>query len=87
MELVLKTSIIDYDEELINDGLCVYVGITVFETTFMSSIWIHYTGHKVLCCEDNFLKLFGVEKTESLPFYQNLVDDISAILPDFSKII
>ncbi len=86
MELELKTSIIDYDDDIINDGLCVYVGITVFETTFMSMIWIHYTGHKVLDCEDNFLKLFGVQSTQELPFYQLLIDDISAILPDFSKL-
>ena len=80
-EITLKTSIGDYLEP-INGGVCILIIITLYDFTFQGIYWLHPNGNYFLECEQNFLKLWGVENTLKIPFYIDLCKDIECILPD-----
>lgn len=84
-ELVLKTSIIDFLEE-VNGGVSILIGITIYEFTFQCIYWIHPDKLDFLECEKDFLKLFGVEETDKLPFYKELCSDIDILIGDKENI-
>jgi hypothetical protein len=84
-EIILKTSVVDYLES-INGGIPILISITIYEFTFQGMYWIHPQGHYFLECEDNFLKLWGVDDTLDLPFYIELCRDIESIIPEKEKI-
>jgi hypothetical protein len=81
MILTISTSIIDYEDEMINGGLSISIGLTIFETSFLAILWLHPSGVTRLECEPDFLKLFGVNNTLELPFYDVLLDDIYTCVP------
>ena len=86
MEIDLKTSFL-YFLEKVNGGLSFAIGITLNDEHFFESVyWIHPNGNRTMAITDNFLKLFGVKKTEDLPFLNMLMDDIETILPSKEKI-
>jgi len=78
-ELVLKTSIIDFLEE-VNGGVSILIAITIYEFTFQAIYWIHPDNLDLVECEKDFLKLFGVEETDKLPFYKELCSDIGTLI-------
>jgi hypothetical protein len=80
-EIIIKTSVIDYLEP-INGGVPIMISITIYEFTFQSIYWIHPENHYFLECEDNFLRLWGVNNSLNLPFYIDLCKDIESILPE-----
>lgn len=84
-EIILKSSIIDYLEP-INGGVQILISITIYDYSFQGIYWIHPQNISFLECEQNFLKLWGVEETEKLPFYSELCKDIETILPDKNEI-
>jgi hypothetical protein len=79
-EIPLRTGIIDYGKP-INGGIPIYINLTIYDFTFQSSYWIHPNGNTLLECEPRFLKLWGVEETQDLPFYKELCQDIESIIP------
>jgi hypothetical protein len=44
MILTISTSIIDYEDEMINGGLSISIGLTIFETSFLAILWLHPSG-------------------------------------------
>lgn len=80
MELPVRTGIIDYGTP-INGGVPIYISISLYDFSFESCYWIHPNGDVLLECEERFLKLWGVDDTEKLPFYNELCQDIDVILP------
>jgi hypothetical protein len=86
MELEIKTSIIDYNGEL-HGGVSIVVGLTINnDFTFEAIYWIHPEMDCILEAEPDFLKLFGADNTEELPFLKELVADIDSILPTRTEI-
>ncbi len=83
--IIIKSSVVDYMEP-INGGVPILVAITIYDFTFQSIYWIHPFLESFLECEDNFLMLWGEDKTEKLPFYDILCKDIESILPDKNDI-
>ncbi len=84
-EISIKTGIIDYSEP-INGGVPINISISIYEFSFEAIYWIHPNGNSLLECEPNFLKLWGVDDTNKIPFYDELVMDIECILPDKNEI-
>jgi hypothetical protein len=86
MELEIKTSIIDYLGAT-HGGVSILVGLTVAnDYTFEAIYWIHPTADYILEAEADFLKLFGADDAQELPFINELVADIESILPDKNEI-
>lgn len=80
MELTLKTSVLEYTDEIINNGVIVYIAIDIEIFTFLSIIWINKEGDYYLECEPDFLKVFGASKNTDIPFYTELCNDIISIV-------
>ena len=86
MELTIKTSIIDY-QDVVNGGVNILIGITLEDDfTFEGYYWIHPNGNDAIEVDEKFLKLFGIENVEDLPFFEELKKDINSILPDREEI-
>jgi len=84
-ELEIKTSILDYLGK-INNGVSILITFTIYNFSFQGIYWIHPNDYHTLECEHNFLKLFGVEYTDDLPFLDDLIKDIDSILPNKNDI-
>ena len=84
-ELTIQTSVIDYLGE-INDGVSISISLTVYDYSFEAIYWIHPSKYHTLEIDPNFLKLFGVKKTEDLGFLKELIEDINKTIPDKEEI-
>ena len=85
MEIKLK--ITPYQYEKIGDGIAVNIIITMNQYSFQAYYWFHNDTDEIkIKCEDNFLKLFKVEKVEDIPFYDEFVKEIELSLPNKEKI-
>ena len=84
-EITIKTGLVEYKGEL-NGGVAMTVSITMYEYSFESVYWIHPDGYNTLETDPNFLKLFGVDKIDDLPFLEMLLQDIDAMLPKKEEI-
>lgn len=84
-EIPIYTGIIDYGSN-INGGISIYISITIYDFTFQASYWIHPNGNTLLECEPDFLKLWGIEDSQNLPFYDELCEDIESIIPNRKEI-
>ncbi len=84
-EIPIHTGVIDYGD-IINGGIPIYISITIYDFTFQASYWIHPNGNSLLECEPNFLKLWGCDDTQELPFYTELCKDIESVIPDKQEI-
>lgn len=86
MELTIKSSIIDYSD-VVNGGVNIIFTLTLEDDfTFEGMYWIHPNGNYTMEVEDRFLKLFGVETTDDLPFLDDLNKDVESILPPKEEI-
>lgn len=77
--LDIKIYIIDYLDQ-IRGGIPISISINMAEHVFHSIYWIHPSENSMLVCNDDFLKLFGVDNTEQLPFIDELKNDIESLL-------
>lgn len=86
--LTIKTSVLDYLDEIINGGVSIRIAITIYDFTFNALYWICPNGNRLLEIEPNFLNLFetGLEDSKGLSFYEELCDDIESILPEHKEI-
>jgi predicted heme/steroid binding protein len=83
--LEISTSVIEYLGKQ-NNGVSIAVALTIYDYSFESVYWIHPDGWHTLECDTNFLKLFGVQETEDLPFLHDLVEEIESVLPEKEEI-
>ena len=80
MILTIKTSLIDYIGEL-NGGVSIAISLTLEDDfSFEAVYWIHPDGKYIIEVEDDFLKLFGIDDMQNLPFIDELVTDINSII-------
>lgn len=80
MNLTIKTSLIDYIGEL-NGGVSIAISLTLEDDfSFEAVYWIHPDGKYIIEVEDDFLKLFGIDDIQNLPFIDELVADINSII-------
>ena len=86
MELNMDFSIIDYSDEIINDGITIYICFTIYDFSFESGFWINGNGEYILSCEKRLLKLWGVQETNELIFYDNLCKTILTLIPNLETL-
>lgn len=84
-EITIKTGLVDYKGET-NGGVSIIVSFTLYDYSFEGVYWIHPDGYRTLETEPKFLKLFGVDKVDDLPFLELLLNDIDKILPEKKEI-
>ena len=84
-ELTIQTSVVDYLGE-VNGGVSISISLTMYDYSFEGVYWIHPDQYHTLELDLNFLKLFGVEKTEDLKFLKELIEDLNGTIPDREEI-
>lgn len=84
-ELSIQTSVVDYLGE-VNGGVSILISLTMYDYSFEGVYWIHPDQYNTLELDPDFLKLFGVEKTEDLVFLYELIEDLNGTIPDTEEI-
>lgn len=82
----IKTSLIDWIGPL-EGGVGALIGITLNDKKTIDGVyWVHPDGRRGIKLEHIFLRYLRVQKEEDIPFIEDLLNDIDAILPPREEI-
>ena len=86
MQLTIKPSLVEV-LGVDSGGVSCNVALTLEDDfTFESVYWAHPNGNRAIETEERFLRLFGAETTDALPFYDDLLNWVAVSLPTLDEL-